>query len=547
MLDKYRLFGQGYFPETLPPCFDGSDLQRGLRGLTPVIRDRKFFNRSAELIGFSGTKHDGSRRGFSTAHPIQFFHVCEFVYENWNLIDAEIASSPFVVSRPRAGSSSADRPIVIPSLSNLTTEASKKLRYSPIVVRADISQFFPSVYTHCIPWVAHGKDAAKDDQNHRSGSIIFNQLDYFIQRCQNSETRGLAVGPDAFRIVAEFVASALDKRLVDLCAGKIIGGARHVDDFFIGVRNEVDAQIVLSNLRQVLGEFHFQINDNKTKIISGLEPLNESWAQNLRSESAKLNSFFNGAGAIIRLFSECVELSKSLNSGSPLKIFLRAMDDNKIYNIDDEWQVIEPYLQRICFHHGHCLDYIFLIVVKRYARYAFVDKIGWGEVAAGIIERAIGFGHDHEILWALWLLIVLGLEFPSEMSEKLSRYGSPYVNAMLVTAYCEGKLGVRPPVRFNKKLESGRSEWLEALVARSSGFTKASFKGDFSEEFEHLSDKELRIVNFDSHLEHVRREGVDAISHSRYGYDSDDDEDDGEDDDGFGFFASDFDGAVPGD
>jgi hypothetical protein len=289
------------------------------------------------------------------------------------------------------------------------------------------------------------------------------------------------------------------------------------------------------------------VNDNKTKIISGLEPLNESWAQSLRSEFSKLNSFHNGSAAIIRLFSECVELSKQLNSGSPLKIFLRAIDDNRIYSINEEWETIEPYLQRICFHHGHCLDYVFLIVIKRLAVYAYVDKRGWGEVAVEIIDRAIGFGHDLEILWSLWLLIVLDVEVSEDLAEKLVGYGSSYVNSMLMTAYCEEKIGIRPPIKFSKKLESGGSEWFESLVARSSGFTKAPFKGDFSEEFEHLSDRGLVLIDFDSHLDRVRREGVDAISHSRYGYDSDDDDDEDDGDDGFGFFASDFDVIMPGD
>lgn len=502
------------------------DLRRGLRGITPKIRDRKFFSRSAELIGFSGTKHDGSRRGFSTAHPIQFFHVCEFIFENWDKIDQDISESPFVVSRPRAGNSSADRPIVIPSLSNLTTEASKKLRYSPIIVRTDISQFFPSVYTHCIPWVAHGKDIAKGDQNPRSTVNSFNQLDFHIQRCQNSETRGLAVGPDAFRIVAEFVASAIDKRLNEMCAGKIIGGARHVDDFFIGVKDEFDAQLVLSNLRQIMGEFHFQINDTKTKIISGLEPLNEVWAQNLRDELGKLNSFYNGSQELIRLLSQAIDLSKSINSSSPIKIFLRAIDDHKIYSIIADWQSIEPYLQRICFHHGHCLDYVFLLVIKRFATFGLVDRSGWEEVAFEIIRRSIGFGHDHEILWSLWLLVLIESDIPTNIVEGLVGYRNPYLNSMLMTAYCEGRIVKRPPIKFNKKLESGASSWMEGLVARSSGFSKASFRGDFAEEFEHLSGRHVALIDFDTHLAAARREGVDAISHTRYGYDSDDDDDD---------------------
>src|SRR5690606_2603258 len=182
----------------------------------------------------------------ATVNPIQYFPICEFVSKHWSFMDQRISLSPFVVSKPRPANPNDDRPIIIPSLSNLTTASSVKLRYSPIIVRADISQFFSSVYTHVLPWVAHGRDNAKKDQSPASSANYFNSLDYYIQHCQSSETRGIPVGPDAFRIVAEFIASDMDRKLKEKVGDHIVGGARHVDDFFIGVRSETDAQIVLS-------------------------------------------------------------------------------------------------------------------------------------------------------------------------------------------------------------------------------------------------------------------------------------------------------------
>ena len=531
MIDKYRLIGQGIFPETLPPCFDGMDLKRAFRGFVPTLRERKFYKRSGVMLPFSGTKHDGSRRTFSTPNPVTFFHVCEFIHKNWEVIESRISDSPLIVSKPKPSAKTADRPIIIPSLSNLTTEASEKLRFSPIIVKADISQFFASIYTHAIPWVAHGREAAKADQAHDSETVKFNQLDVFVQRCQSGETRGVGVGSDAFRIIAEFIGSEIDRDLISAVGDKIIGGARHVDDFFLGVRTESDAQEVLSALRSVLSKYHFQLNDSKTKIISGLQPLNEVWAQDLRRKVSRLSEFNNSKERLILIFNESTNLATELNSDSPVKIYLRGIDDARVYNRPLEWSALEPYLQRVCFHHPHCIDYVFLLVAKRFAIGQSLEKGDWIEVALELIRRSKAFGHDHEIFWSLWLLIVLGADIDQKMINGLCEYSNVYLNAMLITAKAEDKIDYLP-LKFGSKIESNDSRWLEGLVARSVGYSKARFKGDFSEEFSHLADKKLKLIDFDRHMNSIKKITSDAISHSRYGYDSDDEDDyDGFDED----------------
>lgn len=525
MINKYQLLGQGLFPETLPPCFDAMDLKRALRGIVPTVRDRRFRKRSSPLVPYNGTKHDGSRRAFATPNPIQYFHVCEFMYENWDRIENKIKSSPFVVSQPKPANPDDDRPVLIPSLSNLTKEASEKLRYSPIIVRADISQFFPSVYTHAISWVAHGRDAAKADQNPESTANDFNSLDYFIQHCQNSETRGVAVGPDAFRVVAEFIASEVDNKLSDACGERIIGGARHVDDFFLGVATETDAQFVLSSLRSVLSEFHFQLNDTKTKITSGLEPLNEVWAQDFRKEVSALSPYLSNADDWIRLIGKATALSADLMSSSPVKILVRAMDDQRIYRSFGGWQNIEPYLQRLCFHYSHALDYVFLLVVKRSALGLPLDKDGWKIVAESLINKHGALGHTHEVVWSTWLHLSLGNDMEDRLVSYLTGLESSYLHSLLVSAFAEGRLSRKPPMRYGSHISSDGGRWLDGLVARSAGFSKAKFSGDFSQEFTHLADKGLKLVDWDSHLAKMEDENENAISRTRYGYDSDDDDD----------------------
>ncbi|WP_149036434.1 RNA-directed DNA polymerase [Aurantiacibacter atlanticus] len=263
--------------------------------------------------------------------------------------------------------------------------------------------------------MAHGKEASKADQAPDSKENPFNNLDYFVQRCQSAETRGVEVGSDAFRIIAEFIGSEIDRKLVESAGNKIVGGARHVDDFFLGVRTESDAQVVLSALRSVLSEYHFQLNDSKTKIVSGLVPLNEIWAQDLRRKVAQLSKYTNNRDRLVQVLNESTELAGNLGTDSPVKIFLRGVDEASVYDRDTEWGSLEPYLQRICFHHAHCIDYVFLLVVKRFATGRKLDTEGWCEVANELIRKAGAFGHDHEMLWSLWLLVSLRSVFHEDL------------------------------------------------------------------------------------------------------------------------------------
>ncbi len=111
------------------------------------------------------------------------------------------------------------------SLQSLSGLNSRSVHHtpSPHVLQTDIAQFFSSIYTHAIPWSAHGIDAAKADTSDQSPTNVFNQLDFFVRRCQRGETRGVLVGPDAFRLIAEFIAAGIDAELNARLESQIVG------------------------------------------------------------------------------------------------------------------------------------------------------------------------------------------------------------------------------------------------------------------------------------------------------------------------------------
>jgi hypothetical protein len=521
--DKYALLQRGLFPETLPPCFVSNDLKRALRGIIPSIHAKELHKRPTDYVRYSGTKHDGSRRYFGSPNPISYFYISEFIYKKWTRFRDRFDSSPFSVSTPRVAASSDDRPIIIPSLSELTSEASKKIGFSPFILKTDIAQFFPSIYTHSISWSAHGIEASKADPNPSSKNNIFNKLDFFVRNCQLAETRGVLVGPDAFRLIAEFIISDIDSELNDASRADIVGAARHVDDYFIGLRSETAAMAVLSTLREKLQRYSLNINDSKTKIISGLEPLNEVWAQDLRKEAHTLNGWgMSDIENTLLFINRSLELADALKTSSPIKIALRTLDQIRIYR-SAYWDVVEPYLQRIIFHHGHCIDYVALLLAKRIAINEPIDKLGWEKSAIDLINRHLAFNHHHEVIWLIWLLFCCKTDFPTELVNSLLANQNAHIRSLIVAGYAEGLISKKPKLRLGGKLHSADQNWLLNLVARSTGYSKASFSGSMASEFEHLAQKKVVLIDIKSHLTNLSKRSVHAISRTRYGYDSDDD------------------------
>ncbi len=526
-MKRLSLLSSGLFPETLPPCFTAKDATRAFAGLIRNLDGRKHRKRSTEFTRYSGTKHDGSRRFFGTPNIISYFHVSYFISKNWRTFEKQYSKSPYSIGKPELLNDQSDRAVKVPSLSELSAHASKNIGHAPFVLKTDIAQFFPSIYTHSIPWAAHGKEIAKADTNANSSSVTFNLLDFHIRNCQAAQTRGVLVGPDAFRLVAEFVSSEIDSQLHDRVSERIVGAVRHVDDFYIGLYSESDALVVLSELRDILASFELQINDTKTKIYSSLEPINDLWAQRVRKIFRQLHHFSRREEFELSL-DEAIYASKETRSDSPIKMALRRLDEISIYR-SIHWDFVEKYLQRITYAHPHAIDYVCLLVAKRSAIEEKIDIVGWESVLKKGLERHIAFNNHHEVVWMLWLLLVTKINVSDECVKNLLKMNNAHVGAMLAQAYTDSFINRKPKLGLSSRLASDKADWLLNLVCRASGFSGASFGGEMSSEFEHLAAKKIRLLDFKAHEKALSSLMVKAISRTRYGYDADDSDDEDSD------------------
>lgn len=544
MHSRFSLMNSGLYPETLPPCFVSKDAKRAFHGIVGNLDKKQFHERKTDYVRYSATKHDGSRRLFGTPNIASYFYISTFIWKNWEIFTKSFQASPYSIGEPVIMSEGAERAIKVPSLSELSRRASQNLRHAPYVLKTDIAQCFPSIYTHSISWAAHGIEKSKADINKVSSTNNFNALDFFVRSAQRGHTRGVLIGPDAYRLVAEFVLSTVDMHLKEHAGRHIVGAVRHVDDFYIGLKSEYDAQTVLSHLRETLSLYELNINDQKTKIQSSLEPINDLWAQRLRDHTNpyKLYSPWeqDDHPEVERAICEAVQVAKETGSDSPLKILFRSFDIARVYEAD-RWGYVEHHIQRIIQKHPHAIDYACLLVAKRKALGLDIDEDGWKSVAEVIIRQGIAFNHHHEIAWMVWLLLVCNIEISQPVIDELSGHKNSHIRSLLIQAYIDGKLSRKPKLSLGGPLSSVDANWLASLVARASGFSKASFSGQYSDEFEHLANRRIVLIDFKEHIDKIGSEKRNAISRVRYGYDDDDsDHEDAQDEEGktfdeFGF------------
>lgn len=87
------------------------------------------------------------------------------------------------------------------------------LRSGNHILHTDLENFYPSLYTHTIPWLIDGKKVAKGSIKSKKISKA-GMIDNLITSCQYGETHGLPTGNLATRIIAELYMCYFDAKIV---------------------------------------------------------------------------------------------------------------------------------------------------------------------------------------------------------------------------------------------------------------------------------------------------------------------------------------------
>ena len=293
---KRALLSKGYFPRELPSVFTTVDFGEHA---TPIlaewesgnvfkqkqakdfakVRGKKFKGKSgfakipsAEPETISKPKKLYERRNIHITHPVPQALLVREIAQNWKTIQKWLSRQTF----------SEDEIVV----SGAYERAIKGINFplhraktgfieagADWLVKTDITRFYPSLYTHSIPWAAYGKEAVKGSLKTYEGSLA-DRLDVLVRSCNRNQTVGIPIGPETSRILAEIISSRIDHDFSEhfLRAsgdGKGIDPKtvdRLQDDWSVGTSSLEQAENILSVITRCYREYGLEINGAKTSV-----------------------------------------------------------------------------------------------------------------------------------------------------------------------------------------------------------------------------------------------------------------------------------------
>lgn len=430
---------RGLLPENIPPSHSSEDLWSTYSSKTDYLDDKK----TGHLSRYNASKRGEQRRVFSVPHPNFIYDQALFFQKNWNNIHHVFEGSDGSLSRPEA-LSAVVRAVKITPHSKLPELKFKKLARFRYCLVADVSRFFPSVYTHAIPWALHGRAAAKRDRSPSSAQNYGNRLDYALRQAQDGQTVGIPVGPDTSRVTSEIVLSAVDKAIKQESPEFSESFLRHVDDYWVGGDSIEQCQEHLRHLRRNLHEFELDINELKTKIVPTRQVFSDSWPIDLErralEEIKRAATPLSVKYGVITYIGKIVDYVNLTGDDAFIKHIIWQIDRLKVW--DEGWSFLEDFLIHCAVQYPHAFDRVARVLSWRKRRGEEINAALWADVIARVTKRNAELGHDSEVLWAMWLSKELGIKIHSSMAELIIKRSSGlaigYLAHMQAKDYIDG-------------------------------------------------------------------------------------------------------------
>jgi Reverse transcriptase (RNA-dependent DNA polymerase) len=272
------VLARGYFPKELPPPFNTKSFaafaDTGPAALLELNTSKKGIKGNAVTrpavhnLARSGTL----RRKLTIPNPINQYQVARAIVEGWGSLKGLCLESNISLTTPKYLKHGARAINPRCDFDELPRARARSRTASRYFLTTDLSQFYPGIYTHSIPWAIHTKSVAKSKQD--DYSMVGNVLDLAIRNGQDRQTVGIPIGPDTSLVIAEVILSSMDRQLSGPIAKR---GFRFIDDIGCGFRTIAEAEGALGQLQHLVGDLQLHLNPRKTKITELPSELEATW------------------------------------------------------------------------------------------------------------------------------------------------------------------------------------------------------------------------------------------------------------------------------
>ena len=293
------LLNEGYFPEgyVLPPSFKVQNF---------ILKDKAYINLNSnpkknKISSVSFPKTELTSRAFGIFAPHHYhdmvFHLINNLSEVIDVLfheEIKIYSYSFPIpinKNNKLGILRSGRMIyewITMAEKDLVAEA-HSYQY---IVRTDITNFYPSIYTHSIAWIFNNREESRKDKDY---SLLGNKIDKLLQLANDTKTNGIPIGSALSDLIAELLLAKIDRNISNKIKDLDIDflAVRFKDDYRILCNSKDDGDKILKIINDCLIDFNLYMNEKKTNIQelpSGLYRLHDrEYFQHSISRLKKLN------------------------------------------------------------------------------------------------------------------------------------------------------------------------------------------------------------------------------------------------------------------
>lgn len=271
-------------------------------------------------------------------------------------------------------------------------------------LRTDVSQFYPSIYTHAVDWAVRGKAAAK---RHMRAPHLGAHLDAALREARAGQTVGLSIGPATSWIASELVLARVDEALCKEFPQVAKRAYRFVDDMTFYSSSAGEAHEVLARYEKLLAEYELILNPTKLRILDALEPPEAPWVTPIRQARYRDDNDSNLVHDLIDIFSLAMDSAGRYPTDGVLSYAIKRCDP--FPGGTKSWPVYRDLTLASFSRDPSTLKHVYPILLFAKAHGLDVNSDRLVEVLNEACEAHAALDHGFEVAWILTILRDLGL------------------------------------------------------------------------------------------------------------------------------------------
>ncbi len=336
------LLEEGYYPEqyVIPPSFKTKQFRLESKPYFEVKiigNNPKFEPISSELITVSFPKTHLTDRTFGIIEPKIYHDIVWYIMNDWDMIlkllfrnnnKIHSYSFPIPISSKNVGFLSDLRAgrMIYEFLEMAENDIVAEAYGYKYILKTDIKNFYPSIYTHSIAWAIHTKaEIRKKGNRNRYDKYVGLILDRLFQYSNDKCTNGIPIGPAVSDLISEILLAEIDNECSKIISELKIDflGVRFKDDYRFLCHTKQDASIIIKILQKQMLKFNLTLNEMKSEINELPEGLFREWTaeyipyslrykkkinykrfENSIRGTLKIDKKYDGVGVVDRFLSE---------------------------------------------------------------------------------------------------------------------------------------------------------------------------------------------------------------------------------------------------